>query len=41
LVLSSSTRHDWWFMQYVGVDFDDAFTPVARMESVRLLAQSH
>ena len=25
-------------MQQEGVDFDDAFAPVARMESVRLLA---
>ena len=26
------------FVQQEGVDFDDAFAPVARMESVRLLA---
>jgi hypothetical protein len=25
------------FMQRKGIDFDDTFTPVARMESVRLL----
>ena len=25
------------FVQQEGVDFDDAFTPIARMESVRLL----
>jgi hypothetical protein len=24
-------------LQWEGIDFDDAFTPVARMESVRLL----
>jgi hypothetical protein len=26
------------FLQREGIDFDDAFAPVARMESVRLLA---
>jgi hypothetical protein len=26
------------FLQWEGIDFDDAFAPVARMESVRLLA---
>jgi hypothetical protein len=28
------------FLQQEGIDFDDAFAPVARMESVRLLALS-
>jgi hypothetical protein len=30
--------HD--FLQQEGIDFDDAFAPVARMESMRLLALS-
>ena len=37
---SSTTRLAWWHevsCSRRGVDFDDAFAPVARMESVRLL----
>ena len=37
MVKLSETSLDWWLTQVEGIDFDESFAPVARLESIQIL----